>query len=76
MVMVAQVHAGDRICCLICSSLPALALQAEFRILPSSVFSFCLTCFDHVFFPVLSATPPVFAVVLITFAFLGTLYGK
>lgn len=47
--MEAQVRAGDRICCLICSSLPALSLQAEFEIRPSSVFSFCLTCSDHVF---------------------------
>lgn len=75
MAMAAQVRAGDRICCLICSSLPALSLRAEFQILPSSVFSFCLTCFDPVFSPVL-CTPPVFAVVFITFAFLGTLYGK
>lgn len=32
MVTVAQVHTGDRICCLICSSLPALSLQEEFEI--------------------------------------------
>lgn len=50
MVTVAQVQAGDRICCLICSSLPALSLQAEFEIRPSSVFSFCLNALI-MFFP-------------------------